>query len=153
MAEVLQSCFLSSLDGAQMPPEMRTFSSLTEILDEAAAGRDLRRYLDGRGVKTIGTLALMAADEDSLQKSLIDPLWAGYGTGSDRINIPEDEKPIARAVLLHTWSLARTTWSRYMTPAAPPAAPATSTTSSTSGAAAADHKVPKCLPPGKWFGR
>ena len=129
---------------------MRTFSSLTEILDEAAAGRDLRRYLDGRGVKTIGTLALMAADEDSLQKSLIDPLWAGYGTGSDRINIPEDEKPIARAVLLHTWSLARTTWSRYITPAAPPAAPATSTTSSTSGAAAADHKVPKCLPPGKW---
>ena len=77
---------------------MRTFSSLSEILDEAAAGRELRRYLELRGVKTIiGTLALLAADEESLSRNLIDPLLAGYGTSPDRVSIPDEEKPIARA--------------------------------------------------------
>ena len=130
---------------------MRSFSSLNEILDEAAAGRELRRYLELRGVRTIGTMALVAADENAFQKSLIDPLLAGFGTGTEKVSVPEEEKPIARAVLLHAWSLAKTTWSRSMAPPLPsgtavaPTVAAPSTTGST-----VDHKVPKCMPPGKW---
>ena len=130
---------------------MRSFSSLNEILDEAAAGRELRRYLELRGVRTIGTMALVAADENAFQKSLIDPLLAGFGTGTEKVSVPEEEKPIARAVLLHAWSLAKTTWSRSMAPPLPsgtavaPTVAAPSTTGST-----VDHKVPKCMPPKKW---
>ena len=130
---------------------MRAFSSLSEILDEAAAGREIRRYLDLRGVKTIGTLALLAADEDALSKNLLDPLMAGYGTSPDRVLIPDEEKPIARAVMLHAWSLARTSWQRFIAPPAVPAVGPVTTTSTTSSAAAgSENKVPKALPPGKW---
>ena len=130
---------------------MRTFSSLTEILDEAAAGRDLRRYLGLRGIKTIGTLALLAADEDQFQKNLIDPLMASFGTGSDRVHLPEEEKPIARAVLLHTWSLAKSSWARYMAPLVPAVvAPSSGGTSAAAASGTSERKVPRALPPGKW---
>ena len=129
---------------------MRAFSSLGEILDEAAAGRDLRRYLEMRGVKTIGTLALLAADEDALQRSLVDPLMSGFGSGTDKVILPEEEKPIARAVLLHAWSLARTAWSRYMAPPAATTPAAAVAAPSSTAAASADNKVPRALPPGKW---
>ena len=129
---------------------MRAFSSLGEILDEAAAGRDLRRYLEMRGVKTIGTLALLAADEEALQRNLVDPLMAGFGSGTDKVTLPEEEKPIARAVLLHAWSLARTSWSRYMTPPAVMPTAAATAAASTTVATSADNKVPRTLPPGKW---
>ena len=130
---------------------MRNYASLGEILDEAAAGADLRRYLDLRGIKTIGTLALVASDEEMLQKTIVDPILAGYNNGTDRIVVSDPEKPIVRAVLLHAWSLARTSWNKTMgaaatlTPVATVAAPAASTGSSTS-----ETKVPRTLPSGKW---
>lgn len=145
------SCNFSQFTVLRTEPIMRTFASLSEILDEAAAGRELRRYLDLRGVRTIGTLALIAADEDSFQRSLVDPLMAGFGSGAEKISVPEAEKPIARAVLLHTWSLAKTAWARSMAPPAPATPVATSTGATpTSSGSTADNKVPKCLPPGKW---
>ena len=107
---------------------MRNYASLDEILDEAAAGGDLRRYLELRGIKTIGTLALVASDEEILQRTIVDPILAGYRSGTDRIAVSDPEKPIVRAVLLH----------------AATAIPA-GTGSSTS-----ETKVPRTLPPGKW---
>lgn len=130
---------------------MRTFSSLSDILDEAAAGRELRRYLELRGVKTIGTLALLAADEESFQRKLVDPLLSGFTSRTERVAVPDDEKPIARAVLLHSWSLAKAAWARSMSPPTPVAAAGSApVTTSAPSSTAADHKVPKCMPPGKW---
>ena len=54
-------------------------------------------------------------------------------------------------MLLHTWSLARTSWQRFI---APPPIPATGAPSppaaTTSAAAGSEIKVPKVLSPGKW---
>jgi len=142
---------LSPFTVLRVEPIMRSFSSLNEILDEAAAGRELRRYLELRGVRTIGTMALVAADENAFQKSLIDPLLAGFGTGTEKVSVPEEEKPIARAVLLHAWSLAKTTWSRSMAPPLPSGTAVAPTVASPSATGSTvDHKVPKCMPPGKW---
>ncbi len=129
---------------------MRNYASLDEILDEAAAGADLRRYLDLRGIKTIGTLALVASDEEMLQRTIVDPILAGYTSGTDRIAVSDPEKPIVRAVLLHAWSLAKASWNKTMgattvTPAATAATPAAST-----GSATSETKVPRTLPSGKW---
>ena len=130
---------------------MRNFVSLDEILDEAAAGTEIRRYLELRGVRTIGTLALVASDEDTLQKTITDPILAGYATTTDRIVIPEAEKPIARAVILHAWSLARTSWQKTMSAAMPAATTLTPSASPTATATStSDSKVPRNLPPGKW---
>ena len=130
---------------------MRNYASLDEILDEAAAGAELRRYLELRGIRTIGTLALVASDEETLQRTIVDPILSGYTSGTDRLTVSDPEKPIVRAVLLHAWSLARTSWHRTMTAAATPL-PVT-TPLATHGSAAtstSETKVPRTLPPGKW---
>lgn len=130
---------------------MRNYASLEEVLDEAAAGVDLKRYLELRGVKTIGTLALVASNEETLQRTIIDPLMAGYTHGTDRIIVAEAEKPIAKAVLLHAWSLARTSWNKSMAAATAPMPPPSASTPPTgSGTTPPETKAPKSLPPGKW---
>lgn len=133
------------------PDTMLNFTSLNEILDEAAAGTEIRRYLELRGIRTIGTFALVSVDEEAFQRTIVDPLLAGFATSSERINIPDGEKPIARAVLLHSWTLARTSWNKTLASAhavAPAVAPSPTSTPATTSAT--DTKVPKNLPPGKW---
>ena len=130
---------------------MRVFDDLNDVLTEAAAGPEIRRYLEGRGIKTIGTLALVAKDEKSFEDIIVAPLLAGWTNGVDTVKIEAAERPIATAVLLHAWSLARSSWNKALAAASPvPAPPATLTTTSTSPGSAADSKVPKTLPPGKW---
>ena len=48
-------------------PIMPISKPLTDIADEAAAGAEIRRYLDVRGIRTVGTLALLANTPDELQ--------------------------------------------------------------------------------------
>ncbi len=130
---------------------MRNYASLEEILDEAAAGADLRRYLELRGIKTIGTLALVASDEETLQRTIVDPILAGFTNGTERLTVSDPEKPIVRAVLLHAWALAKTSWNRTMGAAAtsPPTATPAATHGGSSGSMS-ETKVPRTLPPGKW---
>lgn len=133
-------------------PPMRIFTSIDEILTEVAAGDDVRRYFELRGLKTVGTLALVAANEDAFMRHVCDPLLGGFISGTDRIQVTESEKPIVRAVLLHAWSLARASWAKTVTsaPSHPghPAVPAPSVAST--GGGSSDSKVPKTLPAGKW---
>jgi len=133
---------------------MRVFNDLSELLDEAAAGPDIRKYLHLRGVKTIGTFALIAKDEESLSRCIIEPLLAGWGSGGDAITVQRDEHPIVTAVLLHAWTLARTSWTKTLAMAAPSAVsatpPATGGSGGSTAATTSDLKVPKTLPAGKW---
>ena len=52
---------------------MRVFSDLEDVLSEAAAGPDIRKYLHGRGIKTIGTMALVAKDEAAFDANIVAP--------------------------------------------------------------------------------
>ena len=130
---------------------MRVLDDLNDVLTEAAAGPDIRKYLDGRGIKTIGTLALVAKDEKSFEDNIVTPLMAGWTNGTDTVKIEAAERPIATAVLLHAWSLARNSWNKALAAAAPAPAPSAGLTStSTATGGTVDSKVPKTLPPGKW---
>ena len=130
---------------------MRVFTDLPDVLTEAAAGPDIRRYLEGRGIKTIGTLALVAKDEKSFEDNIVAPLLAGWTNGVDVVKIEVAERPIATAVLLHAWTLARSSWNKAVAAASPVSAPSTGmATTGTSSGLATDSKVPKTLPPGKW---
>lgn len=133
-------------------PPMRIFTTIDEILTEVAAGDDVRRYFELRGLKTVGTLALVAANEDAFMRHVCDPLMNGFTSGTDRVQVTESEKPIVKAVLLHAWSLAKSSWAKSVASvpthpghAAVPTPPATG-----AGSGSSDHKVPKTLPAGKW---
>ena len=102
---------------------MRNFADLEEILVEAAAGREVRRYFEARSIRTIGTLALVAKDEESLHRDVVAPLLAGWAVGTDVIQVASTEQPIVNAVILHAWTLARTSWSKTLAAAHPTPAP------------------------------
>ena len=131
---------------------MRVFTDLEDLLNEAAAGPDIKKYLLARGIKTIGTLALVAKDEEALARHIITPLTSGWGSGSDAVTIPRDEQPIAAAVLLHAWTLARTSWAKTLAASTPSPGPATPASLSlgASPTSTSESKVPKNLPAGKW---
>lgn len=59
---------------AQLLMTMRVISRLDDLADEAAAGTDLRRYLEQRGIKAVATLALLASSEAELDQKLVEPL-------------------------------------------------------------------------------
>ena len=129
---------------------MRVLNTLDDLAHEAAAGKELRRYLEARGIKAVATLALIASSEDDLAKTLIDPLLAGWKLAEgDTIRLPLDEHPIARAIMTHMWMLARQSWQASVAAAAPAPTPV-APPSSTAASAASGDKVPKTLPAGVW---
>lgn len=133
---------------------MRTFDSLETVADEAGAGPELRKYLLARGVKAVPTLALIAKNEDELHRVLLDPIFTGFDDGTLTYKVEAHEQPIAKAIITHMWSLARTSWARALSAATPVASPTPipSATPGTTAApvASAEPKVPKTLPPGVW---
>ena len=130
---------------------MRVISRIEDLADEAAAGTELRRYLECRGIRTVPTLALMASSDTELARTLIEPLLAGWKISeSDYIRLPVDEQPIAKAIITHMWMLARQSWQTSMaTPAAVTTAPPASGTSAATTPAV--DKIPKTLPAGVWM--
>lgn len=128
---------------------LNTVPTLADVADEAAASQDVRDYLRCRGIMTVGTLALIAADEPTFRSTLIDPLMSGWRSGTTTINLAEAEKPIATAMLLHMWGVCKRHWADSMVSHRA----STTTTPSTSTPAAkstADDKPPRTLPPGVW---
>jgi len=124
--------------------------SLADIARDAAAGGPIIEYLELRGIKTPATLALLSKDESSLEQTLIQPLMQGWSKpDGGMLTIPENEKPIAKAILLHMWLLAKQSWEATHAAMQPkPAAP--STTAASNSATATEDKVPKNLAPGQW---
>ena len=85
--------------------------SLQDLANDAAAGPTLQEYLESRSIKTSATLALLASDEESLDRTLVQPLFQGWAKADGTtLTVPENEKPIAKAMLLHMWQLARQAW-------------------------------------------
>lgn len=122
---------------------------MDQLADEAGAGPTIRKYLSLRGIKTVPTLALTASTEEELQRHLLDPLFSGWTDGTNKVQVSGHEQPIARAIMVHMWSLARLAWKKTITPAVDPTpAPATGTTAT--AATSSSDKVPKELPPGVW---
>ena len=148
--EQCRSRTIEDLEGVIRSSAMRIFTTLDEILTAAAAGDDIRRYLLSRSIATIGTFALVAKDEEELDRNIVSPLLAGWGSGASAIMVHESEKPIAKAVLLHVWSLARTSWARSMQAASTPTPATSTTTAPTHASSTSDTKVLKQLPAGKW---
>eukprot|EP00435_Cladocopium_sp_Y103_P035752 s1402_g9.t1 len=124
--------------------------SLSDIARDAAASQNIVEYLECRGLKTAATLALLCKDEEGLEKTLIAPLMQGWPKADGTtLTVPDSDKPIARAVILHMWMLSRQQWSAAQVAMQPPAPqPSSQTTSSTS--TSSEDKIPKTLPPGKW---
>lgn len=122
---------------------------LGDVCDEAAASQEVRDYLKSRGILTVGTLALLASDEATLQNVLIDPLLAGWRQAGASILLQESEKPIATAMIRHMWGVCRRHWTASMAHTPTSSTPASTSTPSTSKPAA-DDKPPKTLPAGVW---
>ena len=125
--------------------------SLQDIAADAAAGPTLIDYLTLRAIRTPATLALLANNEDALEKTLIQPLFQGWAKpDGSTLEIPDSEKPIAKAMLLHMWQLSKQCWMKTMAAATPPTSPTLTTGTSAASASPADEKVPKTLASGKW---
>lgn len=126
------------------------YPSIADVAADAAARRCCDGiYLEARGVKTVPTLALLAKTEEELDRHLIQPLFAGWSSGTTRIEIPRDEQPIVQAILLHMWSTCKNLWTAQQAAAAPPAA-ASAPAITASGSPKSEEKVPKTLPTGVW---
>lgn len=128
--------------------------SMADLGQMAGAGNVIMEYLDARGIKAVATLALMAEDEASVVRNLVQPLLNGYQKGAVSLQVEAAEHPITKAVLVHMWSEATLWWqSRQAVAAGSPAAPGSSTSptppASTTTAITSD-KVPKTLPPQVW---
>ena len=125
-------------------------TSLAQISRDAAAGDVINEYLDIRGIKTPATLALLSRDEAHLEQTLIQPLLQGWPRADGTaITVPDKDKPIAKAVLLHMWMMARQSWEATQLAAQAKTAPPPSTPSNAATAPTED-KVPRSLAPGRW---
>ena len=123
--------------------------TIQDIATDAAAGPVLVEYMALRGIKTPATLALLAQSESELERVLVQPLLNGWTKDDSTVlSLSENEKPIAKAVFLHMWQVARQYWTKQMAASvpSPTVTPAASAASSSSG----ESKVPKTLAPGKW---
>ena len=110
----------------------------------------LVEYLEIRGIRTPATLALLNKDEDGLDRTLIQPLLQGWPREDGTIiSIPDTDKPIAKATLIHMWMMAKQSWEQAQVAAQPrpPSPPATAPGTTT---AAAEDKIAKTLAPGRW---
>ena len=127
-------------------------ATIEEVADEAAASTVVRDYLKMRNVSTVGTLALMATDEAGLRKVLIDPLMSGWKDGTNTIVVAPLDQPIAHAMLLHMWNLARSQWLKSNANCANVQSIPTTPSAPAGSAADKDRedRVPKALPSGVW---
>ena len=88
-------------------PSSTMLDSMEALAKQAGAGAVVTSYLQARGILSVGTLAMLAKDDESFERDIIQPLLNGYDTGSGVLELSAAEKPIARAVLLYMFSLAK----------------------------------------------
>eukprot|EP00438_Fugacium_kawagutii_P021843 Skav233012 [mRNA] locus=scaffold909:68906:88437:+ [translate_table: standard] len=135
-----------------------TSATLTDIGNGAGAGPEVMQYLDARGIRTAPTLALIASDADAFEKTVVMPLLSGFSKGGVNIKLTEEEKPIAKAVLLRMWAESKLQWQQRNSSAPAPATstptPATLTSASAAtvpgASSSGNDKPPKTLPPQIW---
>ena len=126
--------------------------TMDELARQAGAGDTVRAYLQARGILSVGTLAMVARDDASYESTIIEPLLRGFPTDGGMLELPEVEQPIAKAVLLYMWNLAREARAAAITPSpsSAPSGPPASNSSTTGSSRSAEEKAPKTLPPKVW---
>ena len=125
--------------------------SLQDIARDAAAGNVITEYMELRGIKTSATLALLSKDEHDLETTVIQPLLQGWKRpDGTTLTVPDSDKPIARAVLMHMWMMAQQNNWAVSHEAMRPLQTSTQATPAPSASAAPEDKVPKALAPGRW---
>ena len=142
------------LNTTTQPTEMATLPavlSLQDIARDAAAGATIIEYMELRGIKTSATLALLSKDEHDLETTLVQPLLQGWQRADGTtLSVPESDKPIARAVIMHMWMMAQQNYWAISQEAMRPLQTTTPTATTPSASTAAEDKVPKALAPGRW---
>ena len=127
--------------------------TIADLATAAGAGSEISRYLELRGVKAVGSLALIAGDEDAFQRHLLQPLLDGFTKGTESVTWEDSEKAIAGAVLRHMWQEARMWWAQRQANLAVPANTVSTPQASGSGTpvgGAAATATDKVLPAGVW---
>ncbi|CAE7417574.1 DNMT3A, partial [Symbiodinium microadriaticum] len=124
--------------------------SMDALASQAGAGSSVRAYLEARGITSVGTLAMVARDEDGYEEAIIRPLMAGFTTPAGRLELSAEEQPIARAVLLYMFNLAREARQAAAIATTPAAASPSSVTASAVSKQASSEKAPRTLPPKVW---
>ena len=126
--------------------------TMEELAAQAGAGQVVKDYLAARGILSVGTLSLVARDDDSFVERIVRPLNQGFDTAQGRLELSEAEKPIAEAVLLYMYHLARDARTAALqTPAPGASGPASSTPSQPSTTkTSTEDRAPKTLPPKVW---
>ena len=80
---------------------------MEELAKQAGAGSVVQNYLTARGVLSVGTLSMLARDDDDFEATIVGPLLRGFETDQGKLELEAAEKPIAKAVLLYMFHLAR----------------------------------------------
>ena len=125
--------------------------TLADIIQEAAAGPHIQEYLQARGIRTTATLALLSKDEDGVDRTLVQPLLQGWlKDDGSKIEVPANEHPIVKAIMLHMWMVAKHSMQTALAQSAQPLQAAPTPTPAGSSTAATEDKVPKSLAPGRW---
>ena len=120
------------------------------LASQAGAGSIVRRYLEARGIRSVGTLAMVARDEDGFEEAIVRPLASGFDHPEGRLELTTDEVPIARAVLLYMFHLARETRQATVAATASPSVPTAASAVAGGAKTTATEKAPRTLPPKVW---
>ena len=125
--------------------------ALDDIAREAAAGDTIKSYMHARGIRTAATLALLSKDEEALDTTLIQPLLQGWECpDGSKLEVPQSDHPIAKAVIIHMWMLAQQHYWAASQAAMKPLQQATPSQPVAAVTTPSEDKVPKNLPPGRW---
>eukprot|EP00439_Symbiodinium_sp_Y106_P059793 s6646_g8.t1 len=119
---------------------------MEELAKQAGAGSVVRNYLTARGVLSVGTLSMLAKDDDDFEATIVEPLLRGFETDQGKLELEAAEKPIAKAVLLYMFHLAKAKEARSA------AAPTTSLSSPATTSATPSGGVPREFPVQKLVG-
>ena len=125
---------------------------MEELAKQAGAGSVVRNYLTARGVLSVGTLSMLAKDDDDFEATIVEPLLRGFETDQGKLELEAAEKPIAKAVLLYIFHLAKEARSAAA-PTTSLSSPATTSATPSGGGsskAVSEDRAPKTLPPKVW---
>ena len=129
---------------AAFPTTASQMISFDDLALEAGAGAEILQYLEAKRLTKVATLALVAVDQASFERFVVQPLVDGVEINAVKHQLSPDDRPVGTAILLHMWLEARRQWTTFSaasmapspTPALPPPGPATAT--SQSGLSAVD---------------